>query len=223
MNSSNGYGGMGGGMGGGGAGGMMNGTMNGMNSMGSGMMMNNGGGNSMNGGGNGMMSNSYSGGSLSAAGRGAPMGEVDDGEEAVVYQIVYGKPGSMGLDMRPHSLEYSLQSGQKGDCRALLSDPDPLKHPSLDLLPTHPLLCPLTHPLNLPSHTLSIYPPPPSQSTSTPSEGAHVPLVVSGPAGSPIKPGDIMVSINGKPLIADANESPGGAAYLDIVKAMIGR
>ena len=146
----------------------MNGTMNGMNSMGSGMMMNNGGGNSMNGGGNGMMSNSYSGGSLSAAGRGAPMGEVDDGEEAVVYQIVYGKPGSMGLDMRPHSLEYSLQSGQKGDCRALLSDPDPLKHPSLDLLPTHPLLCPLTHPLNLPSHTLSIYPHTPSLSTPPP-------------------------------------------------------
>ena len=32
-----------------------------------------------------------------------------------------------------------------------------------------------------------------------------------------------MVSINGKPLVADSKESPGGAAYLDIVKSIIGK
>ena len=49
-----------------------------------------------------------------------------------------------------------------------------------------------------------------------------MPLVNAGPPGSPIKRGDIMVSINGKPVIADVKETPGGAAYLDIVKTMIG-
>ena len=115
MNASNGYGGMGGGgMGGGGvAGGMMGGAMNGMNSGGNGLMTM---------GGNGMMPNNFGGGppmtpgiGLGVAGRPMSMGrEEDDGEEAVVYQIVYGKPGPMGIDIIPHTLEYSLKSGQRG-------------------------------------------------------------------------------------------------------------
>ena len=49
-----------------------------------------------------------------------------------------------------------------------------------------------------------------------------MPLVDDGPPGSPIKAGDIMVSINGKILIGDAEESAGGTTYLDLVKSMIG-
>ena len=130
--------GMGGSMGGGGMGGGMGGMGSGMGGgMGGGSGMMTGSMNGMNSGSNAMMTNSYGGGNGSLAstntnrgppgrtpapmgmgmgvGMGMGIGESDDGEEAVVYQIVYGKPGPMGIDLRPHSVEYSLNSGQKGD------------------------------------------------------------------------------------------------------------
>ena len=117
----------------------------------------------------GHLMNNHVGGGMNNGqiGNNARMGmaaEEDDGEEAVVYQIVYGKPGAMGIGLRPHSVEYSI-GGQR--------------------------------------------------------KKAHVPLVDDGPPGSPIKPGDILVSINGKILIADGEDSAGGNTYIDLIKSMI--
>ena len=117
----------------------------------------------------GHLMNNHVGGGMNNGqiGNNGPMGmasEEDDGEEAVVYQIVYGKPGPMGIGLRPHSVEYSIDGQRKK---------------------------------------------------------AHVPLVDDGPPGSPIKPGDILVSINGKILIADGEDSAGGNTYIDLIKSMI--
>ena len=132
----------------------MGGAMNGMNSGSNGLT---------NMGGNGMMPNNFGGGppmtpgiGLGVAGRPMSMGrEEDDGEEAVVYQIVYGKPGPMGIDIIPHTLEYSLKSGQRGDCIPW-SLSTPHSHAPLDLFSytlTHTLKQPLSifhpHPYTL--------------------------------------------------------------------------
>jgi hypothetical protein len=56
----------------------------------------------------------------------------------------------------------------------------------------------------------------PSQAVS-----AYVPVVISGPPGSPMRPGDILLSVNGMSVVASTDESPGGDSYLAVVSGML--
>jgi hypothetical protein len=91
----------------------------------------------------------------------------EDEEEAVVYQLVYGKPGSMGIELCPHRVQYQ---GPGGRGKA----------------------------------------------------AAHAPMVVQGPPGSPMRPGDILLSVNGKPCVAALDSSPGGAVFMAAVGEILG-
>ena len=86
--------------------------------------------------------------------------------DSIVFQVVYGKPGSLGIDLCPHMVMYMLNGAF---------------------------------------------------------QAAHVAVVKGCQPGSPIQVGDVMVSINGTPLVADATETAGGESYLNMVKGMIGQ
>ena len=104
-------------------------------------------------------------GAMGAGGGLSMSNAADDDEEAVVYQIAYGKPGPLGMDLAAHMLQYAVGPGQ--------------------------------------------------------AVSAHVAVVLSGPPGSPMRPGDILLSVNGMSVVASAEESPGGEAYLAIVSNML--
>jgi hypothetical protein len=102
------------------------------------------------------------GGGMGQMGMGGGM----DDAEAVVFQVAYGKPGPLGIDLCPHVVMYMLNGAF---------------------------------------------------------QAAHVAVVKGCQPGSPIQLGDVMVSINGTPLVADATETAGGESYLNMVKGMIGQ
>ena len=49
------------------------------------------------------------------------------------------------------------------------------------------------------------------------SQGIHVAIVREGPPGSPIRPGDVLLSVNGQPMVAVPDQSPGGNEHAQMV------
>jgi hypothetical protein len=142
----------------------MNSGMN--NTMNSGM--NSGMNNSMNSGMNSGMNNSMNfgpgpmgSGSLGSTSSSTTVAD----DEAVVYQIAYGKPGPIGLTLSPHALSYEVSPG--------------------------------------------VY------------QLVFVGMVRQGPPGSPILPGDVAISVNNKPLVADASQSPGAHPHTLAVDSIL--
>ena len=52
-------------------------------------------------------------------------------------------------------------------------------------------------------------------------QGVHVPVVQNVPPGTPIRVGDVLLSVNGKPLVAASETSPGGQSFIDGVTALM--
>jgi hypothetical protein len=145
----------------------MMGQPNNMSMNSSGMSSSSGMNNNMNSGMNNNMNfgpGPMGGGSLGSSSSSSSSSSVPD-DEAVVYQIAYGKPGPIGLTLAPHALSYEVSAG--------------------------------------------VY------------QLVYVGMVRQGPPGSPILPGDVAISVNSKPLVADASQSAGAHPHTLAVDALL--